>query len=351
MSSPEAAAVGELPGAAVVERGAGGEGWSGDGRSSLETASGGWPPRRCLPSPGRTSGLTHTANPETPAPGPPSPRRRRHGVLRKGDGEGRHGHSAGEALSSPYPSAYRTGEKPRSLSPRHERRGGDAVAASFLRRPRCTIPASQEEGRCLRSLPPPSLPFSSDLWPKSAASTENLPLRRLRNPMSPSSNPAPPPPPYAGPTCGVRKKSRPPGGRPRGAEVSDLRRQTYGDTDRGNSCSRSGCGWSGGGGSEDASFCAAASASRRPRRHGAQTPGPPSHGCLAHLMVSRLSPPRRRLCHSPLAISGSGSGRSSRGTQRPLALFLLSRLVSCGFMVARLVSSASGSLAGGVSAC
>lgn len=239
---------------------------------------------------GRTSGLMHIENPETPAPGAPSPKRRRHGVFRIGDGEGSHSDSAGEVLSSPSPSAYLTGESPRPLIPRHERRGGDGggrpASLSFLppRRERGTIPASHHEDLYFAPSLSPRLP-SSDLWPKSAASTENLP-RRLRNPMSPSSNPAPDPAPYAGPTCGVRKKSRLPGGRPRGADASDLRRHTYGDTDLGNTGSGS-CSSGGGkdGGSEDAAFCAAASASRRSRRHGAQTPTPPSYGCLAHLIV------------------------------------------------------------------
>ena len=104
----------------------------------------------------------HTANPETPAPALPSaPRRRRHGVFRNGVGAASHGDSAaaGEALSlsSSPPPCLHTGDRPRPLTPRNERRGGDGgdavvpPAPHFLRRTRGTIPASQEPPRLRRS--------------------------------------------------------------------------------------------------------------------------------------------------------------------------------------------------------
>jgi hypothetical protein len=125
--------------------------------------------------------------------------RRRHGVFRIGEGDGRHGGSAGELLSSPLPWLPRSGDRPRLLTARQERLGGGdggsaapaSAGACFLRR-RGMIPASQE--RFLRSL---GLSLSSsDLWwrlPKSVESTENLPPRRLSYPMSPSSSEALPP--------------------------------------------------------------------------------------------------------------------------------------------------------------
>ena len=75
--------------------------WSGDGRSSEEKVleSGGCAARWRRPGLGRTSGLRQTANPE----GMLLVCRRRHGVLRIGEGDGRHGGSAGELLSSPLP--------------------------------------------------------------------------------------------------------------------------------------------------------------------------------------------------------------------------------------------------------
>jgi len=122
--------------------------------------------------------------------------RRRQGGFRIGDG--RHGESATELLSSVSSSEHLTGESPRLLIAREDRRHrgeSGAVAGtvdSFFRRPRGMIPANQDP--CFRSLPPP--PFSSDPWcPKSAESADSL-LRRWRliwNPMSPSSKPAPPP--------------------------------------------------------------------------------------------------------------------------------------------------------------
>ena len=133
--------------------------WSGDDRSSLEKApgSGGWTGRWRRPGLGRTSGLRQTAKPD----GMLLVWRRRHGVFRIGEGDGRHGGSAaGELLSSPLPWLSRSGERPRLLSTRQKRLGGAdggeeaaaAAGACFLRR-RGMIPTSQE---CfLRSLAPP----------------------------------------------------------------------------------------------------------------------------------------------------------------------------------------------------
>lgn len=151
----------------------------------------------CRPVVGRTSGLMHTEKPETPAPAPP-PRGRRQGGFRIGDG--RHGESATELLSSLPSQEGRTGESPRLLTTWDDRRrrgeSGDVAetAGSFFLRPRGMIPANQDP--CFRSPP-----FSSDpfwwwwWWPKSAARAESLLLRRrlIWNPMSPSSKPAPPP--------------------------------------------------------------------------------------------------------------------------------------------------------------
>jgi hypothetical protein len=142
--------------------------WSGDGRSSQEKepGSGGWTPGRWRrPGLGRTSGLRQTAKPD----GMLFVWRRRQGVLRMGDGDGRHGGSAaGELLlSSPLPPwLSRSGESPRLVTARarqEERLGGAdcgevteagaAAAACFLRR-RGMIPANQE--RFLRSLAPAS---------------------------------------------------------------------------------------------------------------------------------------------------------------------------------------------------
>lgn len=207
--------------------------WSGDGRSSAEKVSGGCAAaRRRRPGLGRTSGLRQTASPDGM---PTLDWRRRHGVFRIGEGDGRHGGSGsaveGELLSS-SPLLPRSGDRPRLLTARQERLGGGdegGSAGCFLRRRRM-IPASQERF-LLRSL----ALSSSDLWwlwwwlPKSVESTENLPARRLSYPMSPSSSGA------LGPTCGVRKKSRL-GWWLRSAapEESDFLRDTYGDTDLGN---------------------------------------------------------------------------------------------------------------------
>lgn len=135
--------------------------WSGDGRSSLEKVpgSGGWTWRWRRPGLGRTSGLRQTAKPD----GMLLVWRRRQGVLRMGDGDGRHGGSAaGELLlSSPLPWLSRSGESPRLLTARQERLGGadcgevaeaKAGAACCLLRRRGMIPANQD---CfLRSLAP-----------------------------------------------------------------------------------------------------------------------------------------------------------------------------------------------------
>ena len=95
--------------------------WSGDGRSSQEKepGSGGWTPWRWRrPGLGRTSGLRQTAKPD----GMLLVWRRWQGVLRMGDGDGRHGVSAaaGELLlSSPLPPwLSRSGESPRLLTTR-----------------------------------------------------------------------------------------------------------------------------------------------------------------------------------------------------------------------------------------
>ena len=144
--------------------------WSGDGRSSQEKepGSGGWTGGRWRrPGLGRTSGLRQTTKPD----GMLLVWRRRQGVLRMRDGDGRHGGSAaaGELLlSSPLPPwLSRSGESPRLLTARarqEERLGGadcgevteagsGAGAACFLWRPRM-IPANQEY--FLRSLGAPS---------------------------------------------------------------------------------------------------------------------------------------------------------------------------------------------------
>lgn len=140
--------------------------WSGDGRSSQEKVpgSGGWAWRWRRPGLGRTRGLRQTAKPD----GMVLVWRRRHGVLRIGEGDGCHGGSVGELLSSSLPSQSRSGESPRLLTTRQERLGGgdEAAAAAagaggcFLRR-RGMNPASQE--RFLLSLLSPPLSFSSDL--------------------------------------------------------------------------------------------------------------------------------------------------------------------------------------------